>query len=140
MGNLDLPMILMWLFTGFKADIYPDAEDPLHQWAFQNKKRIDLGSELQAWLAPPEYVIIRKLEYFREGRRDKHLRDIRFMLACTEVDRVFLDAQIARLGLREGRLSEAHEGLRQTVERFTEGFGTTDFKTATRLLAQLNSV
>ncbi len=33
--------------------------------------------------------------------RDKHLRDIRFMLACTEVDRGFLDEQIARLGLRE---------------------------------------
>ena len=46
-------------------------------------------------------MILRKLEYFREGGRDKHLRDIRFMLACTEVDRAFLDVQIARLGLRE---------------------------------------
>jgi len=31
-------------------------------------------------LAPPEYVIVRKLEYFREGGSDKHLRDIRGML------------------------------------------------------------
>ena len=31
-------------------------------------------------MAPPEYVIVRKLEYFREGGSDKHLRDIRGML------------------------------------------------------------
>jgi len=26
------------------------------------------------WVAPPEYVILRKLEYFREGKSEKHLR------------------------------------------------------------------
>lgn len=86
--------------TQFKADIFVAAQDPLHLWALANRRRKDMqGGE--TWIAPPEYVILRKLEYFREGRRDKHLRDIRFMLACTEVDRTFLDAQIARLGLRE---------------------------------------
>jgi hypothetical protein len=34
-------------------------------------------------IAPPEYVILRKLEYFREGGSDKHLRDIRAMLAVS---------------------------------------------------------
>jgi hypothetical protein len=41
----------------------------------------------------------RKLEYLREGGQDKHVRDIRFILAGTEVDRVFLDREVARLGL-----------------------------------------
>ena len=31
-------------------------------------------------VAPPEYVIIRKLDYFREGGSEKHLTDIKKML------------------------------------------------------------
>jgi hypothetical protein len=34
-------------------------------------------------VAPPEYVIVHKLEFFREGGSDKHLRDIRTMLAVS---------------------------------------------------------
>ena len=34
-------------------------------------------------LAPAEYVIVRKLEYYREGGSEKHLRDIRSMLAVS---------------------------------------------------------
>jgi hypothetical protein len=72
--------------TGFKADIYPDAEDPLHEWAFKNRKRVELGEGMAIWLAPPEYVIIRKLEYFREGGSDKHLQDIQRMLPLIKPD------------------------------------------------------
>lgn len=32
------------------------------------------------WLAPPEYVIVRKLQYYREGKSPKHLADIRNIL------------------------------------------------------------
>ena len=32
------------------------------------------------WVAPPEYVIVRKLEFFREGGSEKHLRDIAAIL------------------------------------------------------------
>ena len=86
--------------TMLKADIFIAARDPLHHWALKHRRResLDFG---EIWLAPPEYVIIRKLEYYREGAADKHRRDIRFMLAVTELDRAFLEAQIERLGLRE---------------------------------------
>ena len=52
-------------------------------------------------LAPPEYVIVRKLEYFREGGSDKHLRDIRSMLAVSgdQLDRAALNDWIVRRGL-----------------------------------------
>jgi hypothetical protein len=82
----------------FKADIYLAARDSLHAWALENRRRIRLDSG-EAWIAPPEYVILRKLEYFREGGGDKHLRDIRFILAATAVDRAFVEAEAARLGL-----------------------------------------
>jgi hypothetical protein len=84
--------------TQFKADIYLAASDPLHEWALANRRRVSLEGAAM-WVAPPEYVILRKLEYFREGGQDKHLRDIRFILAGTEVDRAFLETRVERLGL-----------------------------------------
>ena len=52
-------------------------------------------------VAPPEYVIVRKLEYFREGGSEKHLRDIRAMLNVSGelLDRAALDDWITRRGV-----------------------------------------
>lgn len=83
----------------FKADIYLAARDPLHAWALEHRRRISL-EESGAWIAPPEYVILRKLEYLREGGQDKHVRDVRFILAASAVDRAFVEAEVARLGLQ----------------------------------------
>ena len=83
----------------FKADVYLAARDPLHAWALEHRRRIDLEGA-GAWIAPPEYVILRKLEFLREGGSDKHVRDIRFMLAATQIQPAFVEAQVARLGLQ----------------------------------------
>ena len=68
--------------TGFKADIYTLGRDNLNQWGLKNRKLIKVeGNEL--WLAPVEYVILRKLEYYREGQSEKHLRDISGILSIS---------------------------------------------------------
>jgi len=85
--------------TQFKADIYLASRDPLHAWALGHRRRIDFDGG-GAWIAPPEYVIVRKLEYLREGEQDKHVRDIRFILAATDVDRAFIEEEVARRGLQ----------------------------------------
>jgi hypothetical protein len=72
---------IIHLNTGFKADFYLTGRDELNAWAFQRKQQVEFEEETVV-LAPPEYVIVRKLEYFREGGSDKHLRDIRSMLRC----------------------------------------------------------
>jgi hypothetical protein len=84
--------------TQFKADVYLGGSDPLHAWALANRRRIALEGT-STWIAPPEYVVLRKLEYFREGQQDKHLRDVRFVVANTPLDRDYLDREVARLGL-----------------------------------------
>lgn len=68
--------------TGFKADLYTTGRDDLNAWAFRNGRKMDFQGE-PIMVAPPEYVIVRKLEFFREGGSDKHLRDIRTMLAVS---------------------------------------------------------
>jgi hypothetical protein len=54
-------------------------------------------------VAPPEYVIARKLEYYREGGSEKHLRDIRSMLDTSPkaIHINELEQQIAARGLQE---------------------------------------
>lgn len=85
--------------TGFKADCHLLAADnAFDRWGLQHRLRADLGG-YPVWLAPPECVILGKLEYFREGGSSKHRRDIRAMLASTPVDRARLEAEIARRGL-----------------------------------------
>ena len=70
------------------------------EWALASKREIDLGG-ITVWIAPPEYVIVGKLEFFREGGSEKHLRDIRGILAITEVDRALIEQEVDRQGLRE---------------------------------------
>lgn len=85
--------------TGMKADVYVAASDPLHRWGLAHRRRVPVAG-LEMALAPPEYVIVRKLEFSREGGSEKHLRDVRGMLAaCGTLDRAFLDAELARRGL-----------------------------------------
>jgi hypothetical protein len=53
---------------------------------------------LQSAFPETEYYVP-PAETMREGGSDKHLRDIRFMLAATPVDRVFIASEVARRGL-----------------------------------------
>lgn len=65
--------------SGFKADIYLVRNDKLHLWALGLAQQVDLDGDTIRF-APPEYVIVRKLQFFKEGGSQKHLRDISRML------------------------------------------------------------
>jgi hypothetical protein len=86
--------------TGFKADFYPAGHDELNAWGLQWSRRIEFDGETVI-LAPPEYVIARKLEYFREGGSEKHLRDFRSLLAVSgeQIDSAKLGNWVRRLNL-----------------------------------------
>jgi hypothetical protein len=86
--------------TGFKADIYLVGDDPLDRWALERRREIPFNDAIM-WVAPPEYVIIRKLEFYGEGKSEKHLRDIRAMLDQTEIDGAMLEKEIAERNLTD---------------------------------------
>jgi hypothetical protein len=88
--------------TGFKADVYLSGRDPLHAWGLARSRQLEVEGQVIV-VAPPEYVIVRKLEYYREGSSDKHLRDIRSMLDTSPdaIDRVELEKQIGARGLQD---------------------------------------
>lgn len=92
--------------SGLKADVYLVGSDGLHAWAFGNVRDYSIGG-LEIHVAPPEYVIVRKLEFYREGGSAKHLRDVRAMLAVSPelIDLPTLEGWVRRRGL-EGEWSE----------------------------------
>jgi len=88
--------------SGFKADIYPVGRDPLHQWAAERTEEAEVEG-VRVVFAPAEYVIVRKLQYFREGGAEKHLRDIRRMVCSLgdEWDQTALRNLVAEHRLEE---------------------------------------
>lgn len=86
--------------SGFKADFYILGRDELDAWAFGQLRRLQYQGERMV-VAPPEYVVVRKLEFYRDGGSEKPLRDIRAMLAVSghQIDRVALDRWIRSRGL-----------------------------------------
>ena len=65
--------------SGFKADIYPAGTDELHKWAMARRHKVKIAQS-DIYLAPAEYIIIRKLQYYSQGGSEKHIRDIKRML------------------------------------------------------------
>ena len=95
--------------TGFKADIYPVGQDELHDWAMVRRQKVKIGRS-NISIAPPEYVIIRKLQYYKEGGSTKHLRDINrmFEISGESIDKPALEQMIVKYDLLdEWNLSKA---------------------------------
>ncbi len=98
--------------SGLKAAVYLVGGDELHLWAFRNARLYSIGG-LEIRVAPAEYVIVRKLEFYREGGSSKHLRDVRAMLAVSPelIHLPTLEGWIRRRGL-EAQWSEVRESPR----------------------------
>lgn len=83
-----------------RADFYVAGSDPLHRWALDNRRMERVGG-IELPLAPIEYLIIRKLEYFRNTKSDRHVRDVAGMLRVSgnRIDHAKLHALILERGL-----------------------------------------
>lgn len=89
--------------TGFKIDIYPSGKDDLTKWGFKNRKRVELIEGEEVWVAPPEYVILKKLIYYKEGSSQKHIEDIKGMFEVSEnqIDVSIIKEVVQKLGLAD---------------------------------------
>ena len=88
--------------TGLKADCDVAGEDALQDWGMARRRRFDIHG-VPVWMAPIEYVIARKLEWYRESGSTRHVEDIRAMLRVSgdAIDRAALDEWIDRLRLQD---------------------------------------
>lgn len=84
-------------------DFMVAAEDEFNRSRFGRGRDVSIAPNQNVQFAAPEDVIVRKLQYYREGGSEKHLRDIRGILTLTgdHIDHAYLHAWIDRLDLRE---------------------------------------
>lgn len=87
--------------SGLKVDVMIPEDTPFNRSRFARTVRVRPTAGLEACFAAPEDVIIKKLEYYREGGSEKHLRDITGVLKISgeRIDRRYIAEWAARLGL-----------------------------------------
>lgn len=89
--------------SGLKVDVIIRRDTPFDRSRFGRGRRIHPAATFEADFAAPEDVIIKKMEYYREGGSEKHLRDITGILVTSgdDVDRSYIVGWVQQLGLSE---------------------------------------
>ncbi len=89
--------------SGLKVDVMIKRDTAFDESRFSRVRRIQPAESYQANFAAPEDVIIKKMEYYRQGGSEKHLRDITAILKISgeSVDWDYISLWAERLGLTE---------------------------------------
>ena len=89
--------------SGLKVDVMIPSEDAFNRSRFARIRRLRPASDFDTAFASPEDVILKKLEYYREGGSEKHLRDIAGVLKISgaQIDLTYIDEWASRLELSE---------------------------------------
>jgi hypothetical protein len=88
--------------SGLKVDVIIKQDIPFDQSRFGRVRKIYPGS-YPADFASPEDVIIKKMEYYKMGGSEKHLRDITgiFKVSGESLDQEYISQWASRLDLDE---------------------------------------
>lgn len=87
--------------SGLKIDFMVAGSGEFDESRFGRSRRLPIGPSSAAVFAAPEDVVIKKLECYREGESEKHLRDIAGVIKVTgdELDREYIEEWVRRLNL-----------------------------------------
>jgi hypothetical protein len=89
--------------SGLKIDVIISKKEPFNDSRFERIKRISPIENEIANFASPEDVIIMKMIYYKEGKSEKHLRDITGILKISGdvIDRKYIEKWIGKLGIED---------------------------------------
>lgn len=89
--------------SGLKIDVILPTDSEFDRTRLSRAVRLQESPDSAAWFASPEDVIVKKLEYYREGGSEKHVRDILGVLKIRgdRVDRAYITKWVNQLGLDE---------------------------------------
>ena len=87
--------------SGLKIDFFVASPSAFDQMRLSRGQRLPVLVQGTACFATPEDVILKKLQYFHEGRSQKHVRDILGVLRILgdKIDRSYIEEWAARLGV-----------------------------------------
>jgi predicted nucleotidyltransferase len=85
---------------GLKIDVYVAADSLFDKQRLERGREIAISSGRRVRFASPEDVILKKLQAYREGGSDKHLRDIDGVLRVqASIDREYIADWANQLGV-----------------------------------------
>jgi len=89
--------------SGLKVDVMIPKLDAFDQQRLARVVRIRPAADYEANYSSPEDIILKKMDFYREGGSDKHLRDITGVLKILgdRVDRAYVADWARRLGLTD---------------------------------------
>lgn len=89
--------------SGFKIDFMVPKDDDFNRSRFTRGRALPVTAESIAIYASPEDVIIRKLQYYKLGGSDKHLRDIRGIIKTSSehIDLGYITSWASREGVSD---------------------------------------
>ena len=89
--------------SGLKIDIMITPGDEFDRSRFRRVRRLKPLEDTEVVFAAPEDVILKKMDFYRQGRSDKHLRDIAGILRISAdiIDRDYIGIWARKLGLEE---------------------------------------
>jgi len=91
---------LMHHHSGLKIDIMLRKTNNHSVEEFKRRRQVPFWKGVHVYLASPEDIILKKLVYFREGGSEKHLKDIRGIMAETPLDEKYIQQWITDLRLQ----------------------------------------
>ncbi|MDO8445048.1 MAG: hypothetical protein Q7T53_02915 [Deltaproteobacteria bacterium] len=89
--------------SGLKVDVMIKKDTPFDSSRFRRIHRLYPADSYQASFASPEDVIIKKMEFYKEGSSEKHLRDITGILKISgeSIDMKYISEWAQHLELTE---------------------------------------
>lgn len=91
---------LMHHDSGLKIDIMIRKTSNHSIEEFNRKRQVPFWKGVYVCLASPEDIILKKLVFYREGGSEKHLKDIRGIMAETRLDETYIQEWIRELRLQ----------------------------------------
>jgi hypothetical protein len=86
--------------SGIKIDIVLNKTSEISKSELSRRRKVEIIPGFVAFIASPEDIILKKLEFYKLGTSEKHLSDIREILSFSEVDHEYLKKWTESLGLQ----------------------------------------
>lgn len=87
--------------SGVIIDVILNKNSEISKSELSRRQKIEIVPGFEIFIATAEDVILKKLEFYREGNSEKHLSDVREIISSSNLDLKYIQDWVIKLGLQE---------------------------------------